>query len=53
LLGWATEAGITGGAVYDALIAATAHHARATLLTRDSRATAIYEKLGISYELVL
>jgi predicted nucleic acid-binding protein len=53
LLGLATEAGITGGAVYDALIGATAHHAGATLLTRDRRATAVYEKLGISYQLVL
>jgi predicted nucleic acid-binding protein len=53
LLHVAGEAGITGGAVYDALIGATAQHAGATLLTRDRRATAVYEKLGISYELVL
>ena len=53
LLGLASEAGITGGAVYDALIGATAHHAGAALLTRDRRATAVYEKLRISYELVI
>lgn len=53
LLGLASEAGITGGAVYDALIGATARQAGATLLTRDRRATAVYEKLGISFELVL
>jgi predicted nucleic acid-binding protein len=53
LVGLASEAGIAGGAIYDALIGATAHHAGATLLTRDRRATAVYQKLGISYDLVL
>ena len=53
LLGLASEAGITGGAVYDALIGVTARHAGATLLTRDRRATTVYEKIGVSYELVL
>ena len=53
LLGLAGEAGISGGAIYDALIGVTADHAGATLLTRDRRATAVYETLGISYELVL
>jgi predicted nucleic acid-binding protein len=53
LLGLASEAGITGGAVYDALIGATARHAGATLLTRDRRATTVYAKIGVSYELVL
>ena len=53
LLEQVAEAGIAGGAAYDALIGATARHAKATLLTRDRRATAIYEKLGVSYELVL
>lgn len=53
LLGLAAEVGISGGAVYDALIGATAHHAGATLLTRDRRATTAYEKLRISYELVV
>ena len=36
----------------DALIAATVHHAGATLLTRDHRARSIYEHVGIRHELV-
>ncbi|HJW15082.1 MAG TPA: PIN domain-containing protein [Thermoanaerobaculia bacterium] len=44
---------MAGGATYDALIGATAHHAGAMLLTRDRRATTVYEKLGIQHELVL
>jgi predicted nucleic acid-binding protein len=53
LVGLAAESGVTGGAVYDALIAATARHAGATLLTRDRRAIAVYEKVGVAYELVV
>ena len=52
LLDQAGERGVTGGAVYDALVAATARHAGATLLTRDRRAVAVYEKMGVAYELV-
>ncbi len=37
---------IVGGATYDALIAATAQHHEATLLTRDERAARTYERLG-------
>jgi toxin FitB len=37
---------ISGGASHDALIAATAVHHGATLLTRDERAAAVYERLG-------
>ncbi len=48
----AVAAGLAGGAVYDALIAATARHAGATLLSRDRRAAATYEVLGVKYELV-
>lgn len=40
------EAGLAGGAVYDGLIAATAHHHRARLLTLDRRAIPIYRALG-------
>lgn len=36
----------SGGASYDALIAATAEHHGATLLTRDERAAEVYERLG-------
>ena len=46
------DAGITGGSVYDALIAVTVREARATLLSRDQRAAAVYEMLGVSYELL-
>ena len=45
-------AGITGGGIYDALIAATARHAGATLLTRDQRARAVYDRMKVAYELV-
>jgi predicted nucleic acid-binding protein len=48
----AAAAGLAGGAIYDALIAATASHAGATLLSRDRRAAATYEMLGADYELV-
>ncbi len=52
LLDEATAAGIVGGAVYDALVAATARHAGAALLTRDLRAIRVYDLLGVDYELV-
>jgi predicted nucleic acid-binding protein len=44
--------GLAGGAVYDALIAATARHANATLLTRDERAVVVYERMKVRFELV-
>ena len=37
---------VSGGASYDALIAATAVHHDTTLLTRDERAAEIYERIG-------
>lgn len=43
---------ISGGAIYDALIAETAKRAGATLLTRDRRAVSTYEKLAVRYELI-
>lgn len=52
LLRQAADSGFVGGAVYDALVAATARHARATLLTRDRRAVHVYEAIGVDYELV-
>ena len=52
LLDHAAGLGVTGGAVYDALVAETARHAGATLLTRDRRAIVVYEKIGVTYELV-
>lgn len=44
--------GISGGAVYDALIAAAARHHRLPLLSSDSRARPTYEALGVEVELV-
>ena len=52
LIGRAAEADITGGSLYDALVAATVAQARARLLTRDRRAAATYERIGIDYELL-
>jgi predicted nucleic acid-binding protein len=46
------RAGLTGGAIYDALIAATARHADATLLTRDERARLVYDHMKVRHELV-
>lgn len=53
LLHAAADRGITGGALYDALVAATAKHAGATLLTRDRRAIRTYETLRTTYELLV
>ncbi|WP_370325076.1 type II toxin-antitoxin system VapC family toxin [Euzebya sp.] len=39
--------GIAGGAVYDALVGATALHHRLPLVTRDHRATGTYRKLDV------
>lgn len=43
---------LAGGAVYDALIAATARAANATLLTRDRRAAATYALIGVAHQFV-
>ena len=48
----AARAGLAGGAIHDALIAATAIHAKARLVTRDRRAVATYERLGADCELL-
>lgn len=47
-----SDLGIRGGAVYDALIAMTAHAEQATLLTRDRRASTTYERIGVAYRFV-
>lgn len=41
-----------GGAVYDALVAATALHHQVTLLSLDVRARSIYDVVGVKYELL-
>ena len=50
-LGQAVDAGLGGGALYDALIAATAREHGATLLSADRRAREVYEAMGaeVSY----
>ena len=52
LLDRSARNGLTGGAVYDALIAATAQRAGATLLTRDRRARLVYDRMKVRYELI-
>lgn len=46
------QVGIDGGAVYDALIAATATEHKLTLLTRDRRAVSTYDAVGAAYRFV-
>jgi predicted nucleic acid-binding protein len=41
--------GIRGGAVYDAVVAATATHHGLVLLTRDRRACSAYDAVGARY----
>jgi predicted nucleic acid-binding protein len=43
---------ISGGSIYDALVAATARHSGACLFTRDRRAVLIYDRLRVDYEIV-
>ena len=52
LLGLA-ENGVTGGAAYDALIAATAVGCKAELVTCDRRALPIYERYGVRTRLLV
>ena len=43
---------IVGGAVYDALIAATARHHELLLVTADPRAAGTYARLGVTVRMV-
>lgn len=52
LLGTLGEVGLHGGMVYDALVGESARANGRTLLTRDRRAVATYEFLGVSYSIV-
>lgn len=52
LLELVVRRGIEGGGVYDAVVAATAAHAGATLVSRDRRALRTYEAVGAKVELV-
>jgi predicted nucleic acid-binding protein len=44
--------GIAGGAVYDALVGATARQHRRPLITGDRRAHPVYEALGVEIEVL-
>ncbi len=44
--------GIAGGAVYDALVGATAVEHQMLLVSRDRRATEVYRALGVDVELL-
>lgn len=52
LLGTLAERGISGGAVYDALVGATALEHGLALLSRDRRALGTYRALGVLVELL-
>jgi predicted nucleic acid-binding protein len=43
----AVDNGVRGGALYDALVAATAAHHRHALISADRRAAAIYAAVGV------
>ena len=53
LLRSAAAAGMAGGAIYDALIAATAKQAGSVLITRDRRALQTYDAIGARYDLIV
>jgi predicted nucleic acid-binding protein len=44
--------GVTGGAAYDALVAATAADCRAELVSCDRRALTVYERYGVRTQLL-
>lgn len=52
LLDGAAAGGVQGGAVYDALVAATAREAGLELVSLDRRAAATYEAAGAAYRLL-
>jgi predicted nucleic acid-binding protein len=52
VLAQADTAGIVGGAVYDALIAATSREAGAALVSLDQRAARVYRALGVEHTLL-
>ena len=46
------DQGVTGGAAYDALVAATAAGCEAELITCDRRALPVYERYGVRAQLL-
>jgi predicted nucleic acid-binding protein len=51
-VGRLAKAGVSGGATYDGIVALTTAEHGAQLITRDLRAAATYESLGVSFEVV-
>jgi predicted nucleic acid-binding protein len=51
LLTLIATAGIRGGQVYDALVAATAKQANALLLTLNNRARSTYRLIGVNFQI--
>ena len=52
LTGELARAGVSGGSVYDALVAATAAHHRLPLVSRDRRAADTYRAFNVEVELL-
>jgi predicted nucleic acid-binding protein len=52
LIGTCSAEGLAGGAIYDALIAATCVHSGLKLITLDGRARSTYAVLGTDHELL-
>lgn len=52
LTGELAALGVSGGAVYDALVAAAAMHHRLPLVSRDHRAAETYRTFGLEVELL-
>jgi predicted nucleic acid-binding protein len=52
LTGELTVRGVSGGAVYDALVAAAAAHHRLPLVSRDQRAAETYRAFNVEVELL-
>jgi predicted nucleic acid-binding protein len=48
----AARLGVSGGAIYDALVGAAASHHRLRLVSADARARPIYEALGVNLQLI-
>ena len=53
LLAGCITLGVTGGAIYDALIAGTCARAGLKLLTLDARARQTYAALGVAHEMLV
>ena len=53
LLDLAANASIIGGAIYDGIVAKTAHEAGLTLLTLDQRAVSTYRSVGVDHRFVV